>query len=82
MSYLIEHTVLFDGLFVNGRFNWLHAAFVVAALAIMLYFRKKIKNMKNEKEELERQLSSKVADVTTGFTPRKTEASPASPTET
>lgn len=82
MSYLLDHTVLFDGLFLNGHFNWLHAAFVVAALAIIFYCWKKIKNMKREKDELEQQLSSKVADVTTGFTPRKTEACPVSPTET
>ena len=66
MSYLLEHTVLFDGLFVDGHFNWLHAAFVVAAVAIIIFCIRRVKKMKTEMEELKNQLSSKVADITLG----------------
>lgn len=78
MRYLIDHTVLYDGFFVDGHFNWFHAAFVVVALAIMIYCWKKIRNMKKEMEDLEQQLSSKVADFTVGsVTPAEEEVHPA-----
>lgn len=83
MSYLIEHTVLYDGLFVGGHFNWFHALFVIVALAIMIYCRRKIKKMKDEMKDLEDQLSSKAADVTAGPIAPETEAPSApSPAET
>lgn len=82
MSYLIEHTILHDGLFINGHLNWFHLAFIAAALAIMFYCWKKIRNMKKEMEDLEQELSSKAADTTMGLASQKPDPSPAAPTET
>ena len=66
MSYLIEHSALFDGIMVDGHCNWFPAAFVAVALGIMIFCWTKVKKMKQEKEQLEQQLSSKAADASIG----------------
>lgn len=77
MSYLIEHTILYDGLFINGHLNWFHLAFIAVALGIMIFCWRRVKKMKDEMKELEDQLSAKTADITVGPDPEAAKNSPA-----
>ena len=77
MSYLIEHTILHDGLFINGHLNWFHLAFIAVALGIMIFCWRRVKKMKDEMKDLEDQLSVKAADATIGLKSEATENPPA-----
>ena len=56
MKYILDHTVFMDD-------TWWYLIFVVALIALVIYYAVKVRKMKNETEDLKEALSLQYADT-------------------
>ena len=57
MRYLIDHTVLFA-----KPFSWFHLVIILVAVALIVYWQRKVKKLKDQRKELENRLVNLDAD--------------------
>lgn len=57
MRYLLDHTAFFD-----RHFSWFHLIIILVAAALIVYWHRKIKDLKKKREDLENKLVNLDAD--------------------
>ena len=57
MKYLFSHTALY-----NGHFSWFHLIIILVAVALIVYWYRKIKDLKEKRQDLETKLVNLDAD--------------------